>query len=263
MPHVAVAAIAALALCAALVAAIHRDGASRSGESHGGATRKDSPTRAAAGAPLPQLPEARPSSAQKRGELESKTHSTGASLRAVAPAGGASTHAPSDSAGEDFQNPPEEAEQPTPQPKHFPRPSEQLLALMLSTPPDGVMPPLPHLDPDDEWLNADAIGAATNPIVIFEGDEEKLEALKESVADAKAQLAEIVAQGGNVADALNELRDWQNEGVAIRQETIEAINAIEDDAEAAETLEAANEELVREGIAPIRPEDVGMDEKGD
>ena len=143
-------------------------------------------------------------------------------------------------------------------PKHFRHPSEQLLAMMLSTPPDVAMPPLPHLDPDDARLNADALAAATNDLVIYEDDGKELESLKENVAGVKFQLAEVVAKGGNVADALNEFRDHQNEGVEIRNETIKAINSIEDDQAAAETFKKANEELEKEDILPIRPEEVGF-----
>ena len=154
------------------------------------------------------------------------------------------------------------AEEPDPPPqkppKHFRHPSEQLLAMMLSTPPDVAMPPLPHLDPDDARLNADALAAATNDLVIYDTDGRELESLKENVAGVKFQLAEVVAKGGNVADALNEFREHQNEGVEIRNETIRAINSIEDDQAAAETFRKANEELVREDIAPIRPEEVGF-----
>ncbi len=154
------------------------------------------------------------------------------------------------------------AEEPDPPPqkppKHFRHPSEQLLAMMLSTPPDVAMPPLPQLDPDDARLNADALAAATNDLVIYDTDGKDLESLKESVAGVKFQLAEVVAKGGNVADALNEFRDHQNEGVEIRNETIKAINSIEDDQAAAETFKKANEELEKEDILPIRPEEVGF-----
>ncbi len=129
---------------------------------------------------------------------------------------------------------------------------------MLSTPPDVAMPPLPQLDPDDERLNADALAAATNDLVVYETDGERLEKLKEDVAGAKFQLADVVARGGSVAEALNEFRNHQNEGVEIRNETIRAINSIEDDQAAAETFKKANEELLREDIAPIRPEEVGF-----
>ncbi len=147
---------------------------------------------------------------------------------------------------------------PKPKRKHFPHPSEQLLALMLSTPPEISMPPLPQLDPDDAQLNADALAALTNDLVIYDTDGERLERLKEDVADIKFQLAEIVSEGGSVAEALNEFRTHQNTGVQVRSETIDAINAIEDDAAAVETFERVNKELEKENIVPIRPEEVGF-----
>lgn len=131
--------------------------------------------------------------------------------------------------------------------------------MMLSTPPTAEMVPLPNLSPDDAKLNADAIAALTNDLVVYETDDERLVALKEAVADLKRQLAEAVKKGGNVADVLNEFRNWQNEGVKVRNDTIKAINSIEDDQAAAETFKKANEELVKEDIVPIRPEEVGFD----
>jgi len=211
-------------------------GAGQAWQARGAAARTEPAPPRPAGAAL----QAAPPGAAADGAARPET----ASRREDAPAG------PEDATGQDT------AESPA---KHFPHPSEQLLAMMLSTPPENVMPPLPQLDPDDEGLNADALDAMTNALVIYETDGEGLEALKEGVADAKAQLAEIVAQGGSVAEALNELREWQNEGVEIRNEAIAAINAIEDDGEAAEAFGEANETLAREGIAPIRPEEVGMD----
>ena len=150
------------------------------------------------------------------------------------------------------------AEPPLKPPKHFRSPSEQLLAMMLSTPPEVAMPPLPQLDPDGARLNADALSAVTNDLVIYDTDGERLERLKEDVAGAKFQLADAVAKGVSVAEALNEFRAHQNEGVEIRNETIKAINSIEDDQAAIETFKKANEELVKEDIAPIKPEEVGL-----
>ena len=146
-------------------------------------------------------------------------------------------------------------------PKHFPRPTEQLLAMMLSTPPTTEMAPLPGLSPDDAKLNADAILALTNDLVIYETDDEELVTLKETVAELKRQLADAVKNGGNVADVLNEFRNWQNEGVKVRNDTIKAINSIEDDQAAAETFKKANEELVKEDIPKITPEEVGFEEE--
>ena len=121
------------------------------------------------------------------------------------------------------------------------------------------MAPLPGLSPDDAKLNADAILALTNDLVIYETDDEELVTLKETVAELKHQLADAVKNGGNVADVLNEFRNWQNEGVKVRNETIKAINSIEDDQAAVETFMKANEELVKEDIVPIRPEEVGFE----
>lgn len=125
------------------------------------------------------------------------------------------------------------------------------------------MPPLPNLSPDDDSLNADALLALTNSLVIYETDDERVAALKEAVAELKVQLAEAVRNGGSVADILNEFRDWQNEGADIRFGAIKAIDAIEDDAEAAAALEETNAALSGDGIPPIRPEEVGFNADGE
>ena len=153
----------------------------------------------------------------------------------------------------------EEAEARARRPKTFKHPTEELLGLMMSTPPTCAMPPLPQLDPNDERLNADALLSTTNLLVIYEDDDEKTAAWKEEVAAAKFQLAAVTTNGGSVAEALNELRDYQNSGVAVRKEVIKSVNEIEDDTEAYEYLEKANEALKEEDIVPIELDEVGME----
>lgn len=154
---------------------------------------------------------------------------------------------------------PEEEEKKPKRPKNFKHPTEELLGLMMSTPPTCPMPPLPQLDPADERLNVDALLATTNLLVIYEDDDEKTAALKEEVATAKFQLASVITNGGSVAEALTELRDYQNTGVEVRKEVIRNVNGIADDGEAYEYLQEANEALKKEDIVPVEMDEVGME----
>ena len=251
----AIAALAAIAI--AVLVALHclRKGPASSGPEPPKVSDTTAKTASPAGSPAAAAPSAATGGAAS-GRAESSAGeppaSTGeANRQTVQPSNRPTTVSAEDEPASPDSPPPKP-------PKHFRHPSEQLLAMMLSTPPDIQMPPLPHLDPDDERLNADALTAATNDLVIYETDGKELESLKESVAGVKFQLADVVAKGGNVAEALNEFRNHQNEGVEIRNETIKAINSIEDDQAAAETFKKANEELVKEDIVPIRPEEVGF-----
>ncbi len=88
--------------------------------------------------------------------------------------------------------------------------------------------------------------------------------VKERVADAKRQLAEILEKGGSVVEAIKEYEAYVNEGAKLRSEVIEKItpevDAIEDDAKALEYVESVNEALKKEDIPPIKPEEVGFEE---
>ena len=140
--------------------------------------------------------------------------------------------------------------------------SEQLLAMIISTDETGV-PPLPISPEDEESLRRDLLAAITNDIVIFDDEDAKTQDVKERVADAKRQLADILQKGGSVVEAIREYEAHVNEGAKLRSEVIAKIapevDAIEDDAKALEYVESVNEALKKEDIPPIKPEEVGFE----
>ncbi len=140
--------------------------------------------------------------------------------------------------------------------------SEQLLSMIISTDETGV-PPLPISPEDEEALRKDLLIAITNDIVIFDDEDSKTQEVKERVANAKSQLAEILKNGGNVVAAIREYKDFVNEGIKIRSEVLEKIgpeiDAITNDAEAVEYVESVNKALEKEEIPPIRLEEVGFE----
>ncbi len=140
--------------------------------------------------------------------------------------------------------------------------SEQLLAMIISTEETGV-PPLPISPEDEESLRRDLLAAITNDIVIFDDEDAKTQDVKERVADAKRQLADILKKGGSVVEAIREYEAYVNEGAKVRSEVLEKVapevEAIEDDAKAVEYVESVNEALKKEGVPPIKLEEVGFE----
>jgi hypothetical protein len=140
--------------------------------------------------------------------------------------------------------------------------TERLLAMVISSSETGV-PPLPISEGDEESLRRDLLAAITNNIVIFEDENGTTQEIKETVAAAKAQLAEILKSGGNVVEAIKEYEAHVNEGAKLRAEVLEKIrpqvDAIEDDAKALEYVESVNEALKKEDIPPIHLDEVGFD----
>lgn len=132
-------------------------------------------------------------------------------------------------------------------------------------------PPLPNLIDTNttperieaqqlKW-NEDAINALTNAIVIYEDEDNLTQGQKEKIADLKEQLARIAKEGGSVADALKEFREYMNEGVGLRRQVIAETAKIEDDKEALDYVNKANEELKKEDITPVDLEEVGFVDK--
>lgn len=163
-------------------------------------------------------------------------------------------------------------------PQHFRGEAERLLAMAMSVEPGTQIPPLPlptiSAESTDEEINAavemeeglkrDLVAAMTNDIVVYDTDDAKMVETKEAVAEAKAQLAEILKSGGSITDAIKEYEAHINEGAKIRSEVLVKItpevDAIEDDEKALEYVEAVNEALKKEDIPPIKPEEVGFEE---
>ena len=141
--------------------------------------------------------------------------------------------------------------------------TEQLLGMIISTREMGV-PPVPISEEDEESLRRDLLAAITNDIVIYDDEDSRTQEVKERVADAKRQLAEILQKGGSVVEAIKEYEAYVNEGAKVRSEVLAKVapevDAIEDDVKALEYVESVNEALKKEDIPPIKPEDVGFEE---
>ena len=86
--------------------------------------------------------------------------------------------------------------------------------------------------------------------------------MKERVADAKRQLADILKSGGSVVETIREYEAHVNEGARLRAEVLAKVapevDAITNDAEAVEYVESVNEALKKENIPPLHLEEVGF-----
>ena len=140
--------------------------------------------------------------------------------------------------------------------------TEQLFGMIISTREFGV-PPVPISEEDEESLRRDLLVAITNDISIFDDEDERTQEVKERVADAKRQLADILQKGGSVVEAIKEYEAYVNEGAKVRTEVLEKIapevDSITNDAEAVEYVESVNEALKKEDIPPIKLEEVGFE----
>ena len=140
--------------------------------------------------------------------------------------------------------------------------TEQLLGMIISTREMGV-PPVPISEEDEESLRRDLLVAITNDISIFEDEDERTQEVKERVAEAKRQLADILQKGGSVVAAIREYEAYVNEGAKVRSEVLAKVapevDAITNDAEAVEYVESVNEALKKEDIPPLHLEEVGFE----
>jgi hypothetical protein len=141
-------------------------------------------------------------------------------------------------------------------------PVEGFLCMMAGAAAEGgSLPPMP-LGSEEELLREFA-RAATNEVVIFEDDPPDVVRLKEDVAAMKAQLAEIVENGGSIRETLLEYEAWAAESQERRREVSTEFKRLRDEEgeEAAEEyLAAANAELEAEGVAPVN---LGRNKKRD
>lgn len=132
----------------------------------------------------------------------------------------------------------------------FKHPSDQVIALAISTEPGRPMPPLPDLNNIDK----DFIESLSTPIVIEETDSRDVKELKRRVIKVKADLAEQVKNGGSVLEALTAHQDEMNRLSESRLMAIREMQHIREE----EGLEAAqrfarlvNKKFDAEGIPAI------------
>ena len=138
-------------------------------------------------------------------------------------------------------------------PAQFSNPIETILGMALSADDDSAIPPLP-ISGDDPTLNDQLRAALTTDIVIYDTDDASVVAFKERVADFKAQLKDVLDNGGDVAKALLEYQNFINEGARVRNEVVLKHMQLQKETteeEARDFLEVANQALESEGISPI------------
>ncbi|MBP5543695.1 MAG: hypothetical protein ILM98_06440 [Kiritimatiellae bacterium] len=132
-------------------------------------------------------------------------------------------------------------------------PVESLLCMMLSASENGGLPPLPM--GTEEELRRGLEFALTNAVEIFEDDSPETVEFKRGVEDFKRQLADVVESGGSIREALSEYQEWIAEGEARRREISAEYARLKDEMgeeEANAYLDAENEALLEEGIAPLK-----------
>lgn len=132
----------------------------------------------------------------------------------------------------------------------FRRPSDQLIAMALSAEPGVEIPPLP-IGPDVERSFRDSL---SEPIMVLDSDTLEIRELKSRVAEARAQIEEIIRNGGSFREALDEhvrasghMADRRAEVARMAQE----VRAEGGEAEAKVFTERANAMLEADGVPPI------------
>lgn len=133
----------------------------------------------------------------------------------------------------------------------FTNPSDQVIALAISTEPGHSMPPLPDLHGIDE----DFAKSLLSPIVINDTDPEDVKSLKKRVIETKKLLIEKIKEGETVQEALVE---HQQEMERLSYSRLMAIREVQDIREregqemAQEFIERINKKFRSEGIPEIQ-----------
>lgn len=109
-------------------------------------------------------------------------------------------------------------------PPVFENSSDQILAMALSVPQGGELPPLP-IPPT---MEKDFLASLSKPIVISEEDSDAVRKLKEDVIAARKDIQELLKSGGSTAEILQEHRKLLNENTATRNQVIKELRAIID-----------------------------------
>lgn len=131
--------------------------------------------------------------------------------------------------------------------------ADQIIAFaMQATDFTGGMPPLPVMHYPDGG-NATFLASLTNEIVILETDSDKVREQKEFMISCRAQIKEIIDNGGTFEQAIKEYQDRVNENANIRLSAIRKYQELKaQDPDAAEDYrKVVNEELEKEGITPL------------
>ncbi len=143
----------------------------------------------------------------------------------------------------------------------FRRPSDQLIALALSSEPGVAVPPLP-IGPDAERSFRDSL---SEPIVVLDSDTPEVRELKARVMEARAQIEEAIRNGGSFREALEEhvrasgrMADRRAEVARMAQE----VRAEGGETEAKVFTERANVLLEADGVPPVSVPGQGRPRRG-
>ena len=134
--------------------------------------------------------------------------------------------------------------------KALPTAADQMLALMTASDDGFGAPPLPHI-PNFEAAFGKAL---KTDIIINESDSPEVKAIKERVIAARKELLDLMAQGVNANDVVEEYRRTQEDNATIRFDAAKGVRELLDagDIDAAKELCAKyNEVLKSANIMPI------------
>ncbi len=134
----------------------------------------------------------------------------------------------------------------------FSNPVDQALAMMLTTPKGGMIPPMPPLGKDSDEV---FIKALKHPIEIAEDDTEEVKKIKRIVQAAREEMLDQIAAGRSVNAVIEEHCTTVNENAQLRAKAAaEYRRIIEEDGDmemAEQYREKANTLLTNVGAAPI------------
>lgn len=137
-----------------------------------------------------------------------------------------------------------------PPPPIFSNPSDQVIALAISTPPGQAMPPLPDL----QGIDRDFMRSLLSPIKINDDDTDEIKDLKKRVMAVKEELVEEIKNGGSVQEVLLAHQKEMNRLSESRLMAIQEMQRIagEEGVEAAqEFADRVNEHFSEQGIPEI------------
>ena len=127
--------------------------------------------------------------------------------------------------------------------------SDQLLAMALSSD-DSAMPPLPIGSSAD----TDFRKSLETPIEVLDSDSPEVRALKENIAEARAEMSRMLAKGYTVQEVLAERSKLVAENSEIRRNAERELRAIEESGDmesARKYANSVNAALQQMGIRPI------------
>ena len=143
----------------------------------------------------------------------------------------------------------------------FPSGTDELIAMAMSTPPGGQIPPLPDIGRGE---TKQFIESLKKPIEIAEDDSDSVKAIKQIVQNTREEIAQLMEENPNMSfgDILQEHRKIHNENSDIRGQTISELLKIveEGDIEGAKkfrtTMNFALQQMgIEEMDTPITPEE--------